>query len=76
MVSLVGMLTVDQEPLFTLWTSTTWVLAVSQALLAQVGTICILTALRTISPTKNKVIRSFQVVLSYIIQVGNHSRIT
>merc|ERR1719195_1351324 len=60
MVSLAGMLLVDTEPLFTLWTTKTWVLAISQALLALIGAICILRALVWISPTKNKVIRSFQ----------------
>ena len=47
----------------------TWLLSVGQAILGLVGTILILKALKWISPTKNKVIRSFQVVGSYIIQV-------
>ena len=70
-VSLAGMLLVDTEPLFTAWTLTTWLLSISQALLALVGAIFILRALCWISPTKNKVIRTFQVVVSYIIQVRN-----
>ena len=63
------MLFVDNEPLFTTWTLTTWILSISQAVLALFGAIFILKALCWISPTKNKIIRSFQVVVSYIIQV-------
>ena len=63
------MLLVDGEPLFTTWTQTTWLLSISQAVLALFGAIFILKALCWISPTKNKIIRSFQVVVSYIIQV-------
>jgi len=68
-ISLLGMFLIDTSPLFTTWSVTTWLLAVGQAVLGLVGTVLILKALKWISPTKNKVIRSFQVVGSYIIQV-------
>ena len=47
----------------------TWLLGTGQGLLGFVGVILILLALKLISPTQNKVIRSFQVVGSYIVQV-------
>lgn len=68
-ISLLGMLILDTTSMFSRWTVTTWLLAVGQGVLGLVGTIFILLALHWISPTKNKVIRSFQVVASYIIQV-------
>jgi len=68
-VSLVGMLSVDTEPLFTTWTLTTWLLSTGQAVFALLGAVFLLTALRWISATKNKIVRSFQVVVSYVIQV-------
>ena len=69
-VSLVGMLSVDTEPLFTTWTLTTWLLSIGQAVFALLGAVFLLTALKWISATKNKIVRSFQVVVSYIIQVS------
>ena len=51
------------------WTWLVWVLAVGQSFLGLAGTVAILVALKWITPTKNKVLRSFQVVGSYIIQV-------
>ena len=63
------MFLIDTTPLFSTWTMSTWLLSVGQGVLGLVGTVLILLALHWISPTKNKVIRSFQVVASYIIQV-------
>ena len=51
------------------WTWLVWVLSVGQSFLGLAGTVAILVALKWITPTKNKVLRSFQVVGSYIIQV-------
>jgi len=68
-ISLLGMLLLDTSSMFSRWTAITWLMAVGQGVLGLVGTILILLALHWISPTKNKVIRSFQVVASYIIQV-------
>ena len=51
------------------WTWLVWVLAVAQSFLGLAGTVAIIVALKWITPTKNKVLRSFQVVGSYIIQV-------
>merc|ERR1712107_17355 len=56
--------------LFYSWTGVTWVYSVVQSILYYVGVALILLALKHISPTQNKVIRSFQVVGSYILQVA------
>ena len=69
MVSLVGMFVFDTEPFFSTWTLTTWLLSSSQAVSGLLGTILITKALRWVSPTQVMVIRTFQVVVSYIIQV-------
>ena len=47
----------------------TWVYGIAQGVLAFCGVVLLLMALQYISPTQNKVIRSFQVVGSYILQV-------
>ena len=49
----------------------TWLLGTGQGLVSFVGVVLILLALKFISPTQNKVIRSFQVVGSYIVQVSS-----
>ena len=51
------------------WPRLVWFLSVGQSFLGLAGTVAILVALKWITPTKNKVLRSFQVVGSYIIQV-------
>ena len=48
----------------------TWVYGIAQGVLAFCGVVLLLMALQYISPTQNKVIRSFQVVGSYILQVS------
>jgi len=69
-ISLMGMFLIETtNSLFSQWNMYTWLLSAGQAVLGLVGTILILKALKWISPTRNKVIRSFQVVGSYIIQV-------
>jgi len=68
-VSLVGMMVFDTDSLFSNWTLNTWILAFGQAIAGLVGTILITKALRWVSPTQVMVIRTFQVVLSYVIQV-------
>ena len=57
------------KPPFSDWLVSTWLLGSLQGFLNFVGVVLILLALKTISPTQNKVIRSFQVVGSYIVQV-------
>ena len=68
-ISTAGMVLVDQEPKFALWTGTVWALAVGQSLLSFLGGILLFLSLRVISPTHNKIIRKFQVIAAYIIQV-------
>ena len=52
------------------WPLLVWTMSVGQSVLGLAGTISILVALKWITPTKNKVLRSFQVVGSYIIQAS------
>lgn len=59
----------SSQLMFEGWTGWTWVLGLGQSLLNYVGVVLILLALRHVSPTQNKVIRSFQVVASYTLQV-------
>ena len=59
----------SSQLMFEGWTGLTWVLGLGQSLLNYVGVVLILLALRHVTPTQNKVIRSFQVVASYTLQV-------
>ena len=51
------------------WSWLVWSLSLAQSALGLAATVSIVVALKWITPTKNKVLRSFQVVGSYIIQV-------
>ena len=66
----------DDQPLFSQWTVRTWLLATAQAWLGLLGTIAIYRALHCTSPTHVMVIRSFQVVLSYIVQVCYSNKVS
>ena len=61
----------SSPPLFSDWMVSTWLLGTGQGLVSFFGVVLILLALKFISPTQNKVIRSFQVVGSYIVQVSS-----
>ena len=86
LVSIIGILFLDSEPLFFEWTWVTWVLSIQQvrlsinpfteytipyiqALLGIVGSVLMTKAVCWMTPAKTMVIRSFQVIISYIIQV-------
>ena len=69
-ISTAGMLLVDSEPKFALWTGHVWALAIGQSLLSLLGGFLLFLSLRVISPTHNKIIRKFQVIAAYIIQVA------
>ena len=63
------MIWLESEPLFHHWTFFIWFLSLTQGLTGLLATVFITKALQWISPTQVMVIRTFQVVLSYIIQV-------
>ena len=69
-VSLVGLLCLDSSSSsFSSWSAVTWSLALAQSVLGMAGVCCLYTALTFTSPTSVMIIRSEEIVLSYIIQV-------
>jgi len=68
-ISVIGIFAIDTDPLFHSWTATTWVLCSQQAALGIVGSMLMTKATCWVSPSKVMVIRSFQIIISYIIQV-------
>ena len=68
-ISVVGICCLDTVPLFNHWTVTTWLLSIQQAVLGIIGSVLMTKAVCWISPSKSMVIRSFQVIISYIVQV-------
>lgn len=68
-ISIIGMFGIDTDPLFTNWTATTWILCSQQAVLGIVGSMLMTKAVCWVQPSKVMVIRSFQVIISYAIQV-------
>ena len=69
-ISVVGICFMDTVPLFSQWTVITWLLSIQQAVLGIIGSVLMTKAVCWISPSKSMVIRSFQVIISYIVQVG------
>ena len=69
-ISVVGICFLDTVPLFSHWTVITWLLSIQQAVLGILGSVLMTKAVCWISPSKSMVIRSFQVIISYIVQVG------
>ena len=68
-ISIIGILCLDSTPLFQDWSTTTWLLSMQQAVLGILGSILMTKAVCWVSPAKSMVIRSFQVIISYIVQV-------
>jgi len=68
-ISIIGIFVIDTDPLFNDWTATTWILCSQQALLGIVGSMLMTKAVCWVLPSKLMVIRSFQVIISYAIQV-------
>ena len=70
LVSCVGLLCLDtSHSSFSDWRVETWALAFTQAVLGISGSFCQYKALVYTSPTSVMIIRSFEIVLSYILQV-------
>ena len=68
-ISVVGVTCLDSEALFRGWTWVTWLLSLQQAVLGILGSVLMTKAVCWVTPAKTMVIRSFQVIISYIVQV-------
>ena len=68
-ISIAGICLLDTVPLFSDWSVVTWLLSIQQAVLGILGSVLMTKAVCWISPSKSMVIRSFQVIISYIVQV-------
>ena len=74
-VSVLGLNLLEVRPLFSAWSSVTWVLASAQAVIGLLGVLFLYRAIALASPTRVMVIRSFEIVFSYILQVIKKSLI-
>ena len=68
-VSLVGMFGIDDGPLFHEWDERMWILSFMVALVGILGSILMTKAVCWVTPSKVMVVRSFEVVAAYILQV-------
>ena len=68
-VSLVGMFGIDDGPLFHEWDERMWILSFMVALVGILGSILMTKAVCWVTPSKVMVVRSFEVVFSYLLQV-------
>jgi len=68
-VSFVGMFGIDDGPLFHQWDDRMWILSFMVALVGIIGSILMTKAICWVTPSKVMVVRSFEVVAAYILQV-------
>jgi len=68
-VSLIGMFAIDDKPKFQGWDERMWILSIMVALVGIIGSILMTKAVCWVTPSKVMVIRSFEVVAAYILQV-------
>ena len=68
-VSLIGMFAIDDKPIFRDWDHRMCVLSIMVALVGIIGSILMTKAVCWVTPSKVMVIRSFEVVAAYILQV-------
>merc|ERR1719318_1201453 len=68
-VSLIGIFAMDSDPLFQEWDIREWMLSLMVALVGILGSILMTKAVCWVSPSKVMVVRSFEVVAAYILQV-------
>lgn len=68
-VSFVGMFGIDDGPLFHQWDERMWMLSFMVALVGIIGSILMTKAICWVTPSKVMVVRSFEVVAAYILQV-------
>ena len=69
-VSIIGMFAIDKRPLFTDWDHRMWILSFMVALVGILGSILMTKAVCWVTPSKVMVVRSFEVVAAYILQVN------
>eukprot|EP00092_Neocalanus_flemingeri_P028118 GFUD01030538.1.p1 GENE.GFUD01030538.1~~GFUD01030538.1.p1 ORF type:complete len:411 (-),score=91.10 GFUD01030538.1:126-1358(-) len=68
-VSLIGIFAIDTEPMFSDWDIREWILSFMVALVGILGSILMTKAVCWVTPSKVMVVRSFEVVAAYILQV-------
>eukprot|EP00092_Neocalanus_flemingeri_P106810 GFUD01137062.1.p1 GENE.GFUD01137062.1~~GFUD01137062.1.p1 ORF type:complete len:229 (-),score=46.73 GFUD01137062.1:133-789(-) len=68
-VSLIGIFAIDTDPMFNNWDMREWILSFMVALVGILGTISMNKAVCWVTPSKAMVVRSFEVVAAYILQV-------
>ena len=68
-VSLIGMFGIDDKPIFREWDHRMCILSIMVALVGIVGSIMMNLAVCWVTPSKVMVVRSFEVVAAYILQV-------
>ena len=73
-VSVLGLALLEARPLFSGWAGLCWLLASAQAVIGLGGVYFLYRAIALASPTRVMVIRSFEIVFSYILQVINKLR--
>ena len=68
-VSLIGIFAIDREPMFKSWDMREWILSFMVAMVGILGSILMTKAVCWVTPSKVMVVRSFEVVAAYILQV-------
>ena len=68
-VSLIGMFGIDDKPIFREWDHRMCILSIMVALVGIVGSIMMNLAVCWVTPSKVMVVRSFEVVAAYVLQV-------
>jgi len=68
-VSIIGITAIDTDPLFHNWDIKEWVLSLMVALVGILGSIVMTKAIGWVTPSKVMVVRSFEVVAAYILQI-------
>jgi len=68
-VSIIGVFALDSKPLFQDWGSREWVISFLVALVGIMGSILMTKAVCWVTPSKVMVVRSFEVVAAYVLQV-------
>jgi drug/metabolite transporter (DMT)-like permease len=68
-VSIIGIFAIDTQPMFQNWDMREWILSFMVALVGILGSILMTKAVCWVTPSKVMVVRSFEVVAAYILQV-------
>jgi len=68
-VSIIGIFAIDTQPMFQNWDMREWILSFMVAMVGILGSILMTKAVCWVTPSKVMVVRSFEVVAAYILQV-------